>query len=197
MNLVLKEKLSREFYTRATEKVAVELLGKILVHDTADGVIAGKIVETEAYLSTGDEASHSFSGKTKRNEAMFEEGGTVYTYISYGIHYCFNVVTEEKGRGSAVLIRAIEPIEGISLMQKNRGVEDVFKLCKGPGNLCKAFGIGKEHNYKSLLDDEIYIVNQPKEMKKSIIQSERIGISRSKELLLRFYIKNSEFISRK
>lgn len=191
------DKLGKDFYLQQTKQAAIGLLGKILVYNSSLGRVSGKIVETEAYLGSRDEASHSYSGRTLRNKAMFEEGGILYIYKSYGIHHCLNIVTEDEGVGSAVLIRAIEPIEGIQIMQNNRELTDIMKLCKGPGNLCKAFGLTLDNNFETIINDEIYILNNKEIPQIAVKSTKRVGISRSKELLLRFYIKKSKFISRK
>ncbi len=196
--LLSKGILKKEFYLQPTQEVAINLLGKILMTIDSDGqIIAGKIVETEAYLNANDKASHSHSGITNRNEAMFEGGGVLYVYRSYGIHHCINVVTEAKGKGAAVLIRAMEPIEGLDLMKVNRGIDDIEKLCKGPGNTAKAFGFTKIDNFRSLTSYNLFIIAGEDISENDIISTKRVGISQSKDLLLRFYIKNSNFVSRK
>lgn len=197
-SIISGKKLEKSFFLQPTELVAMKLLGKIIVKVEEDGqIIAGKIVETEAYLHKIDKASHSYKGEANRNKPMFEGGGILYVYKSYGIHHCINVVTEEKGKGTAVLIRAIEPVEGLDLMIKNRGVDDINKLCKGPGNTAKAFGFTKDDNYRSLSSNNLYIVSTENLDEKEIFAGKRIGISQSKNLLLRFYVKKSSFISRK
>lgn len=195
---ILKDKVDENFYLQSTEQVAVQLLNKILVKCEKDGtILAGKIVETEAYLGKDDAASHSFVGVTERNRPMFEKGGILYVYRSYGIHHCINIVTEEKTIGAAVLIRAVEPLDGLELMKRRRGTDNIHKLCNGPGNTAKAFGFTKEDNFQSLLSENLFIANNRILPKSKIIKTQRVGISRSKELMLRFYIKNSKFISRK
>lgn len=185
--------LSKEFYEQNTEIVAKELLGKIFVF----GDISGKIVETEAYIADNDLANHSSRGKTNRNAAMFANGGILYVYKIYGIHHCINVVTETEGRGSAVLIRALQPLGGIEQMQINRNAAKIDTLCKGPANFAKAFGINLSHNFKSLLSEEIYILNSNKENDQEIVTDSRIGISKSSDLLLRFYYANCKYVSGK
>jgi DNA-3-methyladenine glycosylase len=119
-NFPFQNALSQDFFARATEKVARDLLGAVLVRRVGDTVLAGRIVETEAYLAEDDAASHSFRGRTRRNEAMFGEAGTLYVYRIYGVHHCANIVTEDAGRGAAVLLRALEPLAGIEWMQKEQ-----------------------------------------------------------------------------
>lgn len=197
------KKLGKNFYNRPLLTVAKELLGKLLVIKKGGKILSGTIVEVEAYHGEIDEASHAFRGKTKRNEVMFWEGGHLYVYFTYGVHYCANVVVGKQGRGMAILLRAVEPISGISLMIKNRfGVKDksildLNKLTNGPGKLCKAFGIDRSFNGMSLMGDKIFIADQPKVSSKNIGVSKRIGITKSKELEWRFFIKNNPFISRK
>lgn len=196
------ERLLKEFFIRDTITVAKELIGKIFVKILEDkSIISAKIVETEAYLPSNDSASHSFCGMTTRNQMMFEEGGVLYVYKSYGIHHCMNIVTETKGKGCAVLIRAMEPVLGIDKMIENRKVTEIEKLCKGPGNATKAFGITLEDNGTPLFGDKIILLDAQKGFQKiddnNIIKTKRIGISKSKELLLRFCLKNSKFVSRK
>ena len=197
------KKLKRKFYNRTVLTVAKDLLGKILVVKTGRKVLAAKIVEVEAYHGDFDEASHTFKGKTKRNQVMFEEGGHVYVYFTYGVHYCANVVVGKKGKGIAVLIRAVEPLEGIPVMMKNRfgkkSIRDksLFNLTSGPGKVCKALGINLSHNGIDLIGDEVFIVDQPKLKSKEIGISSRIGITRSVDLQWRFFIIGNPFISSK
>src|SRR3989338_1070928 len=128
--------LDKSFFKKSTLNAAQNLLGCYLIHNNC----TGKIVETEAYLHN-DKASHSFKGKTNRNEAMFSEAGKAYVYFTYGMHHCFNVVTNKKGVGEAVLIRALELIKGIEIMKKRRKTNNVRDLCNGPAKLVIAFGI--------------------------------------------------------
>ena len=165
-----------------------------LVHESPEGRTIGKIVETEAYLHN-DPAAHSFSGRTKRNSPMFEKPGTAYVYFTYGMHFCFNVVTAEEGVGEAVLIRALEPVEGIALMKKRRKQEDVQQLCNGPAKLVQAMGIHKNHNIHFLLNKPLYLEQRERE-KIKIVSVTRIGISKAVEKKWRFYLKNNPFVSR-
>src|SRR6188472_310751 len=140
----LARALPRSFYDRPTLTVAVDLLGKVLVRRTASGVTAGMIVEAEAYIGEDDPACHAAPGPTARNAPLYGPPGVAYVYLNYGMHYLVNAVTEAEGSPAAVLIRALEPIEGIALMQRRRRGRtaiDVPALCRGPGNLTKALGI--------------------------------------------------------
>jgi len=136
--------LPRAFYARPTLMVAKDLIGKVLVHETSDGVASGMIVETEAYIGEDDAACHAACGPTRRNAPLYGPPGIAYVYLNYGIHSLVNAVTEAEGSPAAVLIRALEPIDNIGLMTKRRGLSgrvDVHSLCRGPGNLTRALGI--------------------------------------------------------
>jgi DNA-3-methyladenine glycosylase len=203
MKIRQAKKLKREFYIRNLITVAKELLGKIFVKHDGKRVLSGKIVEVEAYHGDFDQASHAFIGKTKRNEVMFEEGGHLYVYFTYGAHFCANIVVGKKGKGIAVLLRAIEPLQGIDYMAQNRfekkliNDREKLNLTNGPGKFCKAFGLTKTHNGVDLTKDKIYILDQPKLPRNKIGISRRIGITRSVDLEWRFFIKDNPFISRK
>jgi DNA-3-methyladenine glycosylase len=181
------------FFDKSTLEVAKSLLGKYLVHSTAAGRIVGRIVETEGYLQD-DPASHSYRGKTLRNASMFGRAGTSYVYLTYGMYHCFNIVTNKEGIGEAVLIRAIEPISGLSLMKHNRKKVKVHELCSGPGRLTIAFGITKELDGIDLLHNRLTVRNS--KFKTSICQGPRIGISKGTELPYRFWVKDNRFVSR-
>jgi DNA-3-methyladenine glycosylase len=215
-----KKALTKEFYLQDTVQVAHKLLGKIIsisnistlnkhneiINSTTlnefersrdeKQYLSGRIVECEAYLSYNDIASHSYKGKTKRNAAMFSDGGIIYVYKIYGIHHCLNIVTENENIGSAVLIRALEPLSGIEQMKKNRGVDDISILCKGPGNLAKAFKLDLKHNFRSLLTPELFIQDCDLLPNENIVDSKRIGVSEKDNLLLRFYIKGNKWVSK-
>ncbi len=177
-----------------TPTIARRLLGKILVCETDAGITSGIIVETEAYLSSGDPASHSARGKTKRNACMFGPPGTSYIYISYGVHYCMNVVCQPAGIGEAVLIRALEPVEGIELMRSRRGHRPEKELTNGPGKLCQAMGIDLALNGHDLALPPLYLLDGPPPAQ--IGCSGRIGISVGRDLPLRFYVVGNKFVSR-
>jgi len=217
-------KLKREFYTRPLITIAKELLGKILVKtentpitarpQTSNNLIpaqsqisqtflAGKIVEVEAYDGSVDQAAHTFIGRTKRNEIMFRQGGYLYVYFTYGVHFCSNVVTGKEGQGTAVLIRALEPVFGIEKLIINRFGRDLknekekLNLTSGPGKVCSALSITKEHYGTDLTKDEIFILDRPVINKKDIAAGKRVGISKSIDLPWRFYIQGNAYVSRK
>jgi len=203
MNLSSQKKLQRRFYSRDVVEVAKALLGKIIVKNDCKPVLAGRIVEVEAYHGDFDQAAHSYRGKTRRTEVMFRKGGYLYVYFTYGAHYCCNVVTGREGQGTAVLIRAVEPLSGIQKMTKNRfgrnikNISEIFNLTSGPGKFCRAFGIDKSYSGVDLLDDKIFILQGKKIQRKNIGVSARIGITKSTDLPWRFYIKNNPYLSRK
>lgn len=197
------KRLTKSFFNRPTALVAQELLGKVLVYKDKDTVISGIIVETEAYIGPQDLASHASRGKTPRNAIMFDEAGYWYVYLIYGFYNCLNIVTEGKDYPSAVLIRAVEPLEGISLMQINRKTEKLENLTSGPGKLCQAFGIDKKLNCLSCLnrDSNLFIADlKIKIPKNKIKKAKRVGVDYSgkwKDRLLRFYLKDNPFVSKK
>lgn len=174
-------------FQKDTVHVAKFLIGKLLiVQDNSYNLIGGRIIETEAYLSENDQASHSYCGKTQRNAAMFAMGGTIYVYRSYGIHFCMNIVTENEGIGAAVLLRAIEPLFGVEAMQRNRKKNDLSTLANGPGKLTQALGITMNDNFKIVNESNIYLLDDG--FKAKFETTKRIGISKSVNLPLRFVI---------
>lgn len=197
-----RPKLNTEFYKRDVVTVSQNLLNHYFVHKESNSYLIGKIVEVEAYSKNGDEASHSFKGRTKRNASMFLGGGHLYVYLSYGINYCANIVTGEFDSGDAVLIRAVEPVYGVSKMVINRTSNTlVFKetdreLTNGPGKFSKAFNINLRHDGENLLGENIFVLENYL-LREEIISTERIGISKSQNLIRRFYINNSKFISKR
>ena len=169
------KKIPLAFYSRKdVVLIAKELLGKVLVTNFDGAITSGRIVETEAYVALADKASHSFGGKrTARNEHMYADAGTAYVYICYGMHQMMNIVTNEKNIPDAVLIRAVEPIEGINIMLKRTGKKTLDKtLTRGPGNVGKALGIFKQHSGNHLFGDKIYLIDDHLN-----ISDEQIGTS--------------------
>lgn len=191
-------RLKNEFYQQPTLKVAKELLGKKLVRRFADVIVSGWIVEVEAYLWRGDEACHANRGRTKRNETMFGRPGLLYVYPIHA-KFCMNVVTEVEGRGAAVLIRAVEPIDGIAKMRYFRGNTELEQLTNGPGKLCSAFCIDRRFNGIDLVnDDDMWIEEDSKAISRPqwrVHRSGRIGISRAQEKLWRFFVDGNRFVS--
>ena len=162
----------------------------------------GKIVEVEAYLGEKDPASHAYRGKTKRNEVMFWEGGHLYVYFTYGMHFCSNIVTEKEGIGRAILIRVVEPVEGIDTMKRNRKMErwkngSMEQLSNGPAKFCEAFGIARKENGMDLLGDEIFLADGERISRSNIGMSTRIGIRNAVEKKWRFYVRESGYVSQK
>lgn len=194
--------LPQAFYEQDTIAVAKKLLGCYLVHIEDEGTAIGMIVETEAYISN-DPACHAFRGKTKRNSVLFGPAGHAYVYLIYGMYYCFNAVTEQVGTGQAVLIRALEPVKGIELMRERRGTNELKILCNGPGKLTQALAINISFNGLPLFSGPIQIWSSESLPGSEaigaddIIQTTRIGISQAKDDLLRFYLKDNMYISRK
>ncbi len=189
-----------EFQFAETVAVARDLLGAHLVSETADGVVSGKIVEVEAYGGFSDAGSHISRGVTERTKIMLDRPGLAYVYIIYGVHHCLNVVAHPEGQAGAVLIRALEPLNGIGIMQKRRGVQENRSLCSGPGKLCQAFGITKEHNGHFLAEQPLYLVRGDQVGEDQIAAVPRVNIDyagEAKHWPWRFYIKGNAYISRK
>jgi DNA-3-methyladenine glycosylase len=194
----LPSKLPHAFYLRPTLQVARNLLGQFIVRNYHGKKLIGRIVEVEAYRGSIDPASHAFRGKTKRNEVMFWEGGHLYVYFTYGMHFCANVVTREAGVAEAVLIRSVEPILGIDVMQRLRGKNvSGFDLTNGPAKFCQAFGINRKENGVSLLGNEIYLVRGRRIQRSAIGVSTRVGIRNGVEKKWRFFVKGNEWVSKK
>ena len=195
--------LQKDFYTRKdVVKIAKELLGKFLVTNFDGIYTAGMIVETEAYAGAADKASHAFGNRrTNRTETMYAEGGTAYVYLCYGIHHLFNVVTNVKDTPHAILIRGIEPADGITDMLLRRGKDKVQpSLTAGPGAMSVALGIKTSHTGLSLLGDEIWIEDRGiKLTAKDIVSGSRVGVAYAQEdalLPYRFSIKGNPFVSK-
>lgn len=189
-------RLPLEFYLQKTEIVAQKLLGKTLVFEGPDGLVSGYIVETEAYLGFDDQACHGARGMTQRNKSMFLEAGRVYVYQIYGMYYCLNLVTQIAGIPEAVLIRAVEPLNGIEVMKKNRHINKEKNLCSGPGKLCQAFGITKEQDGWFTTKGMLYVLIDGLQ-NFDMVTTTRIGITKDADLSLRYYIKGNQYISKK
>ena len=194
-------KLPLSFYQRSALQVAPELLGKVLVTCKKGEITSGVIVEVEAYTGEDDPASHVYQGrKTPRTRILYEAGGRVYVYRIYGIYTCLNVVTGEKGQPHSVFIRALEPREGIEVMKKRRGTEDIRRLTSGPARLTQALGIDMNFYGESLTGERIFILDSSSLPPHEIATSPRINIDYAGEgrnLPYRFYLKNSPFLSRR
>lgn len=192
-------KLTHEFYMDDSIHVAQRLLGKVLVHETADGIVRCRIVETEAYMGVLDKGSHAYSGKiTPRTATLYEEGGIAYVYLIYGMYHCMNVVVNVKGLAQGVLIRALEPIQGIELMKKRRNIDNVKNLCNGPGKLCTAMNITKKENGVNLIESPLYLEEPETDIPFEITAAKRINIDyaeEAKDFLWRFYIKDNPYVS--
>lgn len=185
---------TKHFYERNTVTVARDLLGTILVRTIGDIQLAGMIVETEAYCFDDDPASHAYCGVTQRNKPMFGPVGHAYVYFIYGTHYCFNLVAKQKHqKAGAVLIRGVQPVEGIEYMVNNRGIKSYNNVSNGPGKLAQAFMINKDINGLDCTNSGSLHVREYKIVNHAMIkQTERIGISKGKEKLWRFVLEPKE-----
>jgi DNA-3-methyladenine glycosylase len=196
-------KLPREFYTRPNVlAVARDLLGKLLVVPAKNGKrVSGKIVEVEAYRGPQDRAAHSYGGRrTKRTETMYRIGGTAYVFFVYGMYYQFNVVTNTVDNPHAVLIRAVEPVDGIELMRKRRYGRPDHNLTNGPGKLCLALGIDRQLDAADLLDNKVWLEDAVTIPRRQIASGPRVGIDYAEEWRdkpWRFWVKGNAFVSRR
>jgi DNA-3-methyladenine glycosylase len=189
-------RLRRSFFARPSFEVAPELLGCLLVRRTPRGRLVARITETEAYEQR-DPASHSYRGRTARNEVMFGPPGHLYVYFTYGMHFCMNVVTGCDGEGSAVLLRAAEPIAGLRTMARRRGTADCRLLCSGPARLCQAFGVGRRENGLDLVrGGEIFLVAGRGAPASRIRATRRVGIRDGVDRPWRFLVDGDPFVSR-
>ncbi len=194
-------KVLKDFYTgEATNALAKELIGMELYHVSAEGLTSGIIVETEAYCGATDRGCHAWGNRrTDRTEVMFREGGIAYVYLCYGIHQMFNVVTHKGGFPHAILIRALEPIKGLDIMEHRRQTNNRFNLCAGPGNVGKAMGFSTRQSGISLLEDTIWIERSASSNKINITESPRVGMHFEgyyKRVPWRFRLSGSPFTSR-
>lgn len=189
--------LGVRFYDRPTERVARDLLGRVLECTVRGVTCRARIVETEAYLGEHDPACHAAAGRTPRTEVMYGAPGTAYVYFVYGMHWCANAVTRREGLPSAVLIRAVEPLEGIAAMRRRRpGISRDRDLTSGPARLCQAMGItGPRHHGKSLVTSAFRILEAPAVLRREIAVTPRIGVNVAADWPLRFLVRDSPFVS--
>ena len=191
-------KLAREFYEQPTIQVAQQLLGKCLVRVQSEGMMSGIILETEAYIGLDDKASHASRGLTRRNAVMFGPAGFAYVYMIYGMHHCLNIVTEREAYPAAVLIRALQPGEGVELMRARRRKQDIRLLANGPGNLCQVFGIDRSVNGLDLCGGTLFVEDRgcsPAD----IVVTTRVGVDYAghwKDMPWRFYIAGHRGVSK-
>jgi DNA-3-methyladenine glycosylase len=203
------EKLPLSFFSAYdTCTLAQKLLGCELVHESPDGITSGIIVETEAYLQD-DPACHAFNRRTTRTEPMYSMAGTVYVYLIYGMYQCFNIVSNAEGIGEAVLIRALQPVSGIDLMEMRRlirpgkaqitppaGKVSLKELCRGPGKLVQAMGVERALHNATLLSGNVLYLRPPVAAPGAIVAGPRVGINVGRELPYRYYIKDNVFVSK-
>lgn len=191
---LIGSKLRRGFYTRPTLFVARELIGKTIVFNHPDGQVAATIVETEAYIGEDDPACHAAAGKTERNGIMYAKGGHSYIYFIYGMYHCLNVVTEGEGFPAAVLIRGAEPVAGLEIMARHSPPGQKY-MTNGPGKLCRAFGLTREHNGLDLTGRRLYLIGG-EAAEREVMASPRIGIRNGAKRPWRFFDRNSDCVSR-
>ena len=192
--MAIRRALARSELPLDTASLARYLIGKIVVRELPEGVASGRIVETEAYI-VGDAAGHGYRGMTPRNRSLFLERGRAYVYVAYGISNMLNVSSETPGIGAGVLIRALEPLEGVPIMQLNRGVERLRDLARGPGRLTAALRIDRRLDGLDLCREGPLWLRYDDRQPGAIGRSIRIGISRDANRLLRFYLRDSPFVS--
>ena len=188
--------LGAAFYARDTERVARELLGAVLECTVGGACCRGRIVETEAYVGEHDAACHAAAGRTPRTEVLYGPPGRAYVYFVYGMHWCVNAVTRRAGLPGAVLIRAVEPLDGLPAMRRRRGTRVETALTNGPGKLCEAFGItGRRHHGQSLLAGPLRILEGKAVADREVGITPRIGIARATDWPLRWVVRGSPFVS--
>ena len=189
------------FFRQDTVELARKLLGCLLVHRTSDGVAGGMIVEAEAYVGAIDKACHAYRNRSERTEIMYHDGGYAYVYFIYGMHHCFNVVTGPEGEGNAVLIRALEPVIGLELMQRRRNTKSVQNLCNGPGKICQALAISKNEYGLDLCatDSPLRLIRYRHIPGAKIGATPRINVAYAEEAAAwpwRFYVKDNLYVSK-
>lgn len=190
----VSKKRDFDILNEPSSEVAPRLLGCIIEREINGELIAVKIVETEAY-DQSDVASHSYGGRTPRTDVMFGPAGHLYVYFTYGMHYCCNVVVGEEGHGAAVLIRAVEPLSGIELIEEYRGKGGI-EATNGPAKLCQALDIDKSLNGHDLREGSVKLIVRPELPPSAITQTTRIGISQGRDTAWRFYITDNPFVSK-
>lgn len=189
--------LTKDFYDRDTEVVAREMLGTVLECRTGEGIASGVIVETEAYIGEEDPACHAAVGRTRRTEPLYGRPGISYVYFIYGVHWCFNAVTRAEGLPSAVLVRAVEPLQGLELMRVRRGPKiKGINLTNGPGKLCAALGIDGTKNGLSLQRGSLVVREGMSIDASQIVTAKRIGITKAADWPLRYYLRGNPYVSR-
>jgi len=188
-----------DFYSRPTLQILEELIGKVLIRKSRDGLISGIIVEAEAYRGQDDPASFASRGRTKRSEMLYGPPARAFVYLTYGMHHLLNVVTEHEGFPAAVLIRALEPLEGLALMQQRRKTDDVLNLCSGPAKLCQALDIDLALNGVSVSSPHspLVLIDRANEYEKEkdLVWRPRVGIREGRDRPWRVYLKGSPFVS--
>jgi DNA-3-methyladenine glycosylase len=196
--MIAYKPINIDFFKKDTLNISKKLLGKVLVRKIDNKTcLAGKIVEVEAYIGEHDPACHAFQKVSGRSSVLYEEGGTIYVYFIYGNYYCFNIVTEKKGIGCAVLIRAVEPLEGIDIMKEFRPkAKSVHDLTNGPSKFCLAFDIDKRFNNQKLSKEGIFVSEPLTKEKFEIKTSKRIGIVKGAEFPYRFFIKDNPYVTK-
>ncbi len=186
------------FFMRPTEVVAAELIGKVVVSTVGGLLAAGRIVETEAYLGYDDPASHGYRHRRNaRNAALFGPPGIWYVYLSYGMHWCANLVCQRAGLASAVLLRALEPLDGLDIMRQRRGELPDRQLCSGPGRLCQALGINRDLDGQTMTDGPVVVLRGDRVTAGAVAATPRIGITKAADWPLRFHLAGSPWTSRK
>ena len=189
--------LPRDFYDRPTEQVARDLLGAVLECRTRDGVAAGRIVETEAYVGEHDLACHAAAGRTERTAPLYGPPGIAYVYFIYGMYWCFNAVTRGEHEPSAVLVRAVEPVAGVALMQRRRPrAKRPYDLTNGPGKLCLALGIEGRHNWLPLQEGPLVIRAGDRVRDADVMETPRIGITKCADWPLRWFVRDNPYVSK-
>ena len=192
---LITPRLPRQFFARDPVGVARDLLGRVLFYKTSEGVLAGRIVETEAYTGADDPASHAFRGRTARNAVMFGPAGHAYVYFTYGMHHCLNVTAEAAGTAGAVLLRALEPLAGVEIMRArgDRGPE--IRLLSGPGKIGRAFGLTLEDNGRDFTRGPLGLAAGSPIPDREVAATRRIGISRAVDLPYRFAVIGNRSVS--